>query len=116
MEKGSSQDVALTLDELGIVKKMQGDLLKAEAYWRDSLDIKRQLKSSLGSTLLSLGNVKRKQGHFEEAEVYLKECLGLRGLKSCSAGVWFLTSQIEPWPELGACLGESFNAFPQKLH
>ena len=81
MEKGSSQDVALTLDELGIVKKMQGDLLKAEAYWRESLEIKRKLKSCLTSSLLSLGNVKRKQGHFEEAEVYLKEWPGSKDRK-----------------------------------
>jgi tetratricopeptide (TPR) repeat protein/tRNA A-37 threonylcarbamoyl transferase component Bud32 len=71
--------VALCYERLGMVYEAQGDLGRAEAMCRESIERHRRLPSrqTLAGTLSLLSNIKSERGDYAEAEPLLREALDL---------------------------------------
>ena len=82
------RDLSISLDNVGRVARAQGDWPQAEAVYRESLDLRRQLVERLGGTpealrdlsvsLDNVGRVARAQGDWSQAKAAYRESLGLR--------------------------------------
>jgi tetratricopeptide (TPR) repeat protein len=76
------------LNSVGHVARVQGEWVLAEAVYRESLDLRRQLVERLGGTpealrdlsvsLNNVGDVARVQGEWVQAEAVYRESLDLR--------------------------------------
>ena len=85
---GAHRDLTLALDNLGQVATVRGDWAEAEAVYRESLALRRQLVERLGGTpealrdlsisLDNVGQVARAQGDWSQAEAVYRESLALR--------------------------------------
>ena len=83
----SLRDLSVSLDNVGRVASAQGDWSQAEAVYRESLALRRQLVERLGGTpealrdlsvsLNNMGEVARAQGDWEQAEAVYRESLAL---------------------------------------
>uniref|UniRef100_UPI0035B4F5C7 tetratricopeptide repeat protein n=1 Tax=Methyloversatilis sp. TaxID=2569862 RepID=UPI0035B4F5C7 len=81
-------DLSVSLDNVGGVARAQGDWSQAEAVYRESLALSRQLVERLGATpdslrdlsvsLNNVGGVARAQGDWSQAEAVYRESLALR--------------------------------------
>jgi serine/threonine-protein kinase len=71
--------VALSFERLGTVYEAQGDLERAEAMCRESIERHRRLPSqqTLSGSLLLLAHIKSKKGEYAEAEALAREALAL---------------------------------------
>ena len=82
------RDLSVLLSNVGRVARAQGDLAQAEAVYRESLALRRQLVERLGGTpqvlrdlsvsLNNVGDVLRAQGEGSQAEAAYRESLALR--------------------------------------
>ncbi|WP_374340273.1 tetratricopeptide repeat protein, partial [Methyloversatilis sp.] len=83
----SLRDLSVSLNKVGGVARAQGDWSQAEAVYRESLALSRQLVERLGATPESLrdlsvsldnvGGVARAQGDWSQAEAVYRESLAL---------------------------------------
>ena len=73
------RDTMTALNNLGAIMEAKGDMVKAEAYYREALDKRRRVLGENDlDTLISmsnLGNFLREQGKFAEAEPLLRGAL-----------------------------------------
>jgi serine/threonine-protein kinase len=71
--------VALSYERLGMVYEGEGDLERAEATYRESIERHRRLSNqqALAGPLSFLGNIKTKKGEYAEAETLMREALDL---------------------------------------
>ncbi|MBL8392455.1 MAG: tetratricopeptide repeat protein [Candidatus Accumulibacter sp.] len=86
-DRSSDRDLSISLDNLGRVAQAQGDWTQAEAVYRESLALRRQLVERLGGTpeslrdlsisLDNLGRVAQAQGDWTQAEAVYRESLAL---------------------------------------
>jgi len=82
------RDLSVSLNNVGQVARARGDWTQAEAVYRESLDLTRQLVERLGGTpetlrdlsisLDNVGQVARARGDWTQAEAVYRESLDLR--------------------------------------
>jgi predicted ATPase len=76
-EAGDEQEVARTLNSLGVVARSQGNLERAEALLTESLETKRRLgdRRGIASTLSNLGVVASDRGNLDRAAELFAQAL-----------------------------------------
>jgi tetratricopeptide (TPR) repeat protein len=77
-EDGDDQHTSLHL--LGLVARYQGDYPAAQAYYRQSLDIRRRIgnKKGVADSLNNLGMVAMHQGDYSTAHTYFEDSMHIR--------------------------------------
>ena len=79
MKGKGSIDTALTLNNIGMVYKGQGNYSEAINYYHHCLEIQEKVKGKgnidTASTLKNIGIVYKSQGNYSEAIKYYQRCL-----------------------------------------
>jgi Tfp pilus assembly protein PilF len=71
----------MSLNGFGVISYRRGDLMKAEEYHRQALDLQQKLtpdSRAVARSLNSLGGVAYDQGDLQKAEQYFRQALELR--------------------------------------